>query len=613
MTYGTQWLAGRVLALCMMTAAGVDAAESSFELASPSGNIRALIAFDDATGSLSFRAASGGTIVLERSPLGILTDRVEFTAGLKTVGTARAVIDETYTLPHGKTSTYRNRANELTISLEKAGKKLGVVFRAYDDGIAFRYVIPGSGDIAITSEATAFSVAGSPSYWGQSHPNAYGYEFPLGKIVHESYSLALLCELSQQKHWVLLAQAATYSDYCIPYLKRRDRKSNLLKVTFPIDQKEPIRTTLPFASPWRVAVISRGDLSAIVEQTLFENLNPPTEPELVDADWIRPGRSSWDWFAGDKRNWKGWLDFAAEMGWEYHLIDDGWEGYVEDPLAANEYARSKGRGIFAWRRTPGLMEAEAIEKLFKHYAELGFRGSKVDFFDRLPHGRTGADYEDTQMGLRVRDNLCRIGARYRIQLVFHGCAIPSGERRRWPHLLGTEAIKGQEGGPSATSDNCVAYIRNPLGSVDWSPVWFGKGGKTDAYQLATSIVFESGLLIFADLHRDYLNHPSKDFLKRVPAAWDETKLIEGYPGSHTVIARRKGSEWYVGALTTKERDFRLPFAFLQTGQTYAATIFSDAQSGLKSVIEEKEISSSDTISLAAVDRGGFVVHLVPKG
>ena len=217
------------------------------------------------------------------------------------------------------------------------------------------------------------------------------------------------------------------------------------------------------------------------------------------------------------------------------------------------------------------------------------------------------------MGLRVRDNLCRIGARYRIQLVFHGCAIPSGERRRWPHLLGTEAIKGQEGGPSATSDNCVAYIRNPLGSVDWSPVWFGKSGKTDAYQLATSIVFESGLLIFADLHRDYLNHPSKDFLKRVPAAWDETKLIEGYPGSHTVIARRKGSEWYVGALTTKERDFRLPFAFLQTGQTYAATIFSDAQSGLKSVIEEKEISSSDTISLAAVDRGGFVVHLVPKG
>ena len=390
------------------------------------------------------------------------------------------------------------------------------------------------------------------------------------------------------------------------------RKSNLLKFTFPIDQKEPIKTTLPFASPWRVAVISANDLGAIVEQTMFENLNPPTDPDLVDADWIRPGRSSWDWFAGDKANWKGWLDFAAEMGWEYHLIDDGWEGYVKDPVAATEYAKRKGRGIFAWRRTPGLMEAEAIEKLFKKYHEIGFRGSKVDFFDRLPKGQTGADYEDTQMGLRVRDNLCRIGAKYKIQLVFHGCAIPSGERRRWPHVLGTEAIKGQEGGPSAQSDNCIAYVRNPLGSVDWSPVWFGKGGKTDAYQLATSVVFESGLLIFADLHRDYLAHPSKDFLKNVPAAWDETRFIDGYPASHTVIARRKGKEWYVGALTTQAREIRLPLDFLQKGTTYTATIYRDKMAGLDLTIETRQVSSSDSLALKTADRGGFVVHLAAK-
>jgi len=299
------------------------------------------------------------------------------------------------------------------------------------------------------------------------------------------------------------------------------------------------------------------------------------------------------------------------MGWEYHLIDDGWEGYVKDPVAATAYARSKGRGIFAWRRTPGLMKADAIEKLFKEYSEIGFRGSKVDFFDRLPAGKTGADYEDTQMGLRVRDDLCRLGAKYRIQLVFHGCAIPSGERRRWPHVLGTEAVKGQEGGPSAESDNCIAYVRNPLGPVDWSPVWFGKNRKTDAYQLATSVVFESGLLIFADLHRDYLAHPSRDFLRKIPAAWDETHFLDGYPGTHTIIARRKREDWYVGGLSTDARDFELRFAFLSAGTTYNATIFKDKMEALELTVESREISRSDAIELATADRGGFVVYLTP--
>ncbi len=586
--------------------------QKTMEVTSPDGKIKATITFDETAGTLSYQVTSREKTILAESPLGISTDKAKFTSGLKLMETAGAKIDETYTLPHGKVSTYHNKANELALTLQKDGHKLNVIFRAYDDGVAFRYAIPGEGPIEITDEATAFHVAGKPAYWGQSHPNAYGYEFPLGKIDHTSYSLALLCELAESKHWVLLAQAATYSDYCIPYLKRVDGNRNLLKVTFPIDQKEPIKTSLPFASPWRVAVISADDLSTIVEQTMFENLNPPTEPELVDADWIVPGRSSWDWMAGDKANWKGWIDFDAEMGWEYHLIDDGWEGYIKDPKAATEYGREKGVGIFAWRRTPGLMEPEAIEKLFKQYAEIGFRGSKVDFFDRLPNGRTGADYEDTQMGLKVRDNLCRIGAKHKIQLVFHGCAIPSGEQRRWPHVVGTEAVHGQEGGPRPQSDNCIAYIRNPLGPVDWSPVGFGKSGKTDAYQLATSVVFQTGLLIMPGLHRKYLAHPSKEFLKKVPAAWDETKFIDGYPGTHTVIARRKGKDWYVGAITSEARAFRVLLDFLEKGKTYSATIYCDKLKGLEMTVETKEVASGDTLTIDAANRGGLVVHLGPR-
>ncbi len=603
----------RILLACLITLTmnGVLFAKS-FDVTSPNGEVKMTVSCDEVAGTLSYRASSGKTVIFAKSPLGITTDKARFTTGLKFIKASEAQIDETYTLPQGKTSTYRNKANERTLAFEKDGQQLNVIFRAYDDGIAFRYAIPGSGKIEISSETSGFNVAGEPVYWGQTHPNSYGYEDDLKRIDRgNALSLALLCELKKSKHWVLLAQAATYGTYCIPHLTRKDAAPNLLTFTFPRDQKEPIKTTLPFESPWRVAVISPNGLSTIVQQTLFENLNPPTEPDLQNANWIKPGRTSWDWFAGDKGNWKGWLDFVAEMGWEYHLVDDGWQGYIKDPVAVRKYADEKGCGVMAWQSTPSMGTPEKIERVLKQYAEIGFKGAKVDFFDRLPNGSTGDDYEDTQMGIQVRDNISRLAAKYKIQIVFHGCAIPTGERRRWPHLLGTEAVKGQEGSPHAEHDNCIAFIRNPLGPVDYSPVWFGAGNRTDAYQLATSIVFESGFLIFADLHKTYLNHPSKEFLKKIAAAWDETRFVAGYPASHTVIARRKGKQWFVGGITSKRKTADVSFAFLETGVTYCATLFKDQESGRETTVETKELRRGDSMQVKMLDRGGFVILLEP--
>lgn len=584
----------------------------STQLVSPNGKVTLKIYFDKSSGTLSYEVANEKTPLLAKSPIGIVTDTTDFTSGLKLMKASNAKVDETYTLPQGKVSTYQNRANEKTIRLSKNGKKIDVVFRAYNDGIAFRYRIPGSGNVEILRETSGFNLAETPDFWGQTHPNNHGYETSLEKVNNaKAYSLGLLCEMKESKHWLLLAQAATYATYCIPHLTREDTTSNLLTFTFPIDQKEPIKTTLPFESPWRVVVISPDTLSTIVEQTLFENLNPPTDPALKNATWIKPGRASWDWFAGDKANWKGWIDFDHEMGWEYHLVDDGWERYITDPEATVKYAASKGVGVMAWQSTPSMGTPEKTETLLKKYSEIGFKGAKVDFFDRLPNGKSGPDYEDTQMGLKVRDDISQTAIKYKLQIVFHGCAIPSGERRRWPHLLGTEAVKGQEGRPSAEHDNCIAYIRNPLGPVDYSPVWFGKGNKTDAYQLATSIVFESGFLIFADLHTDYLNHPSKEFLKKLPSTWDEVEFIEGYPFSHTVIARRKGTTWFVGGISSKQMKVDLSFDFLKQGTTYSATLFKDQESGFQSTQENQKIRKGDSLKLKTLDRGGFVILLEP--
>ncbi len=579
-----------------------------FEVKSPNGKVRLTVSFDKETGTLAYDVKSDETVIFKNSPLGITTNKADFTSGLQFIEAKDTRIDETYTLPQGKVTRYHNKANEIRVLLAKDNEKVEVVFRVYDDGIAFRYVIPGSGNIEISKEASGFNVAGEPDYWGQPYPNQYGYENDLRKMDKDNaMSLAVLCELKESKHWVLLAQAATYGTYCLPHLTRNTDLPNLLRFTFPHAQTEPIHTTLPFESPWRVAVISSNDLSTIVEQTLFENLNPSTEPELQKADWIKPGRSSWDWFAGDKENWKGWIDFVDEMDWEYHLIDDGWERYVKDPTTLRDYAESKGRAAMAWQHTATMGTREDAEKVLKKYADMGFKGVKVDYFNFLPRG------EDSQMGIQTRDDISQLAAKYKLQIVFHGCAIPTGERRRWPHLLSTEAVKGQESNPSAEHDNCIAYVRNPLGPVDYSPVWFGQGNKTDAYQLATSVIFESGFLIFADLHKDYLRHPSKEFLKQVPVAWDETKFIDGYPRSHTVIARRKGKKWFVGGLASKRKMTSLSFDFLEKGVTYTATCFKDREVGLESTIEKIELKKGDLMQVTMADRGGFVMLLEPVG
>lgn len=595
--------------LCVFSAmSGLTARGASHKVTSPDGHTVATVILDESAGTLSYQVTGRNVPIIDKSPLGIATDLADFTAGLVASGSEHSQIDETYTLPQGKVSTYHNRANQLTLKFKKEGHGLSVVFRAYDEGIAFRYAIGGVGEIRITGETTGFRMAGEPVYWGQKHPNSYGYEDDLGRIEGPDFSLALLCEFKNPERWVLLSQAATYGSYCLPHLHN---DSGMLRIRFPRDQKEPVKTTLPFESPWRVAVVSHGNLSNIVEQTLFENLNPPTEPELRKAAWIRPGRATWDWFAGDKKNTRGWVDCAAEMGWQYHLLDDGWEGYVGDIPALVKHADAKNVGVMVWKATGKVRTPEAMHAAFKEYAGHGFKGAKIDFFDRLGNGPD--DYEDTQMAMQVRDDLCRIAAEYRLQLVFHGASLPTGERRRWPHLLSTEAVKGQEGSPAAPHDNCIAYIRNPLGAVDYSPVWFDKGGKSDAYQLGTSVVFESGLLLFADLHNDYLNHPSKAFLQHIPAAWDETRFIDGYPASHTVIARRKGKDWYIGGITAKARSVAVPLGFLDTNHRYQATIIRDAETGRKAVTESRDVGRSQTLEFALQDQGGFVVRLTPSG
>ncbi len=552
-----------LLALCAPTA------HAQYTVTSPGGNLS--LSVHHAREGVVFSVASGKTLLVDRGAMGIATSRGAFDAGLRFVRQTRNTIDETYQLPVGKRSTYVNRANELDLAFIKGEQEFHLVLRAYDDGIAFRYALPGSGDVEISSESTTFPLSGSNvTYWGQAHPNNYGYETALGLITASRISMPVLAQLGERKHFVLVAQAASYGNYIIPNFIRQ---GNTLSVSFPMDQKTPVRTTLPFVSPWRFMLVSPGTVGKIIESVMVENLNPPTEPELRNADWIRPGRASWDFIAGDGKKLGTWIDFDAEMGWEWHVTDAGWQGRVPHMMETTAYAKARNVAIMAWGKVANrdfLYKHDRAEAWMAELERLGLRGAKIDFFDQLDSVATATDdLEDTQGRLALRDFLSETAAKHKLMVEYHGAAIPSGERRRWPHVMSAEAIYGLERRvQNLQHDLTIPYVRNVMGPASYTPFHLTRSIGSLAYQLGQVVLYEAGIQIFAERYDRILGFAGVEFLKAVPSTWDDTRFIDGLPSSHAVFARRKGDAWFVGGISGESRIVSVPLAFLKEGVTY---------------------------------------------
>lgn len=269
--------------------------EQRWVLKSPDSRIQFSVVLDG-EGKLQYDVKRDGKTILGNSPLGIVTDRESFTEGLSFRKAATALIDETYTLPHGKISQYVNRANELTLDFDKNGHELQLVCRAYNDGIAFRYQIPGEGELQIASEPTGFVLPQDSlvNVWAQKFMKCYERTYDLGMLElldEEDYAFPMLLQVGNDG-WMLLTEAAVYGDYCASHVKINKEKARTLDLAFAPDQPEPNAARAPFATPWRAAIIG-GNLATIVESALVFHLNPPSEVE--DMSWIKPGRSAWSW------------------------------------------------------------------------------------------------------------------------------------------------------------------------------------------------------------------------------------------------------------------------------------------------------------------------------
>jgi hypothetical protein len=390
------------------------------------------------------------------------------------------------------------------------------------------------------------------------------------------------------------------------------------------------RSKLPWETPWRVVLVGVG-LGPIVESNLIEALNPPSLSN--DTSWIRPGRVSWSWWSDNAspRNIKAlreFVDLAADMGWEYSLVDANWNLMDRNAIPQLvQYAKKRKVSILLWYNSGGphnIVTEQPRDRMFdpvlrdREMAWLertGIKGVKVDFF-----------HSDKPQVIGLYHGILKDALKHRLVVDFHGCTVPRGWSRTYPNLLTMEGVPGAEQylfrdtyPETAPWQNTVfVFTRNAIGPMDYTPVAFTETKfphlTTNCHELALSVVFESGLQHFADKVSAFRSLPPapRRFLMNVPTAWDETRFVEGEPGILAVLARRRGTDWFVGGINGegREKNLKVPLAFLPEGGFEAEVIADDADPRSFGG-NTFSVTAASSIPVDVLPYGGFVMHVKP--
>lgn len=572
--------------------------------------------------------------LFSKAGLGLCTEQQRFADNLRLVSVSNPEsINESYEMITGKRNLCTNNGIERIYHFENEKKQiLKIAFRAYNDGVVFRYLLDEiKTDTAfVTTELTSYPIPDGTNRWMQQYTNDYEGFFPLAtngesteKRNPQLWGYPALVE-PQDSLFVLITEANIRPGDSGSRLYNGDQP-DLYQVR-TADEKVAFNQT--FISPWRVLII--GSLADIVESTLVTDVSEPSK--VANTSWIVPGISAWIYWAHnhgskDFRLVKEYIDLAAKMHWPYNLIDWEWDvmengGTIQDAI---QYAQVKGIKPMLWYNSgtswigpgaPGPLDRlNSKENREKEYAQLhnmGVSGIKIDFF-----AVDGAEMMNYYI------DLLEDAARYKLMINFHGATIPRGWQRTYPHLMTVEAVYGAEwynNRPilterAAAHNATLPFTRNVIGSMDYTPGTFSDSQHphitSHGHELALPVVFESALQHMPDRPETYYALPEevKTFLSELPTAWDDTKLLSGYPGMDVVIARRKGDVWYIGGLngTNEARTLNFTPGFLN-GSTKSMTIIKDGTDERSFNIDNNVqiVDKNQPISIGCLPRGGFV-------
>ncbi len=611
-----------------------------YPVSSPDGHLQLVAHLDD--GRLSYEVLRDGRRLVELSPLGLVTEEADLSRALTFVSKSTDEVNEEYTLFSGKHRLCRNHCRQLSLSLRgERNLSLGVFFRIYDDGFAFRYTVGSSEEIAsltITDDCSRLRVAdfdyclgskfiggiNSPNYPYESYYRRYDWQQMLTEQGDRRLNAPAL--VSNATDYLLLSEAANDGRYSSSLLRAEDREGEFSfsyagnTKDFAEDKPQRLRLSLPLHTPWRMAIT--GSLSTIFESVMTESLNPPTQ--MTDTDWIRPGRASWDWGGTDGCGYEPYtregadslyVDLAADMGWEYILVDAGWNAATIRQTV--DYARQKGVKVLLWETAVleynKAFSNEQMDATLSEWEKWGIAGIKVDFWE-----------DDSHETMQRMENLLRCAARHHMLVNFHGCTRPSGLRRTYPHLLSYEAVLGgeqnfwnrqREAAMNAEHHVNLFLTRNVIGQADFTPGDFALrmgtllSNVSQAQRMGLLVGFENGLLHVCESPENLRYFLGLDVMRRIPATWDESRLLEAEVQQYTTIARRNGTDWWLSGATVGERTARLPLTFLPKGKTYTAYIYRDGTCRTDMVFERRTVSRSTILRIPEMDGGGFLVQI----
>ena len=650
--YRIQWLipvlAGGIFLICSCSPGA-----NEYRLPGPDGNI--VLYFRISPDSTAhYRVEHRAVEVLRESGLGIVREDADFGAGLVLDSVSDPVeVRESYRLITGKKREVSHASVQRTMHLHnREGKRMDIVFRAFNDGAAFRYVFPGVSQEQLLIEreysgfhfppdtrATIQPMAVAGTGWCQTQPSYeefYEQDVLLDSLPESEAGWVMPALFRTGDSWVLVSETGLVRNYCGSRLLHETGTSRMTiglpgeREAFPGQPAKPVHT-LPWETPWRIMAI--GGLNDIVESTLGTDLANPAAYE--DVSWIRPGRASWSWvlLKDDSITFpvqKKFIDYAAEMGWEYCLVDVDWDTRIGYPGIGElaRYATRRGVGLLLWYNSSGdwnstvyhpksrlLTHGDRMAE-FTRLKETGISGIKVDFFGGDGSSMIGY-YQD------IFEDAAKAG----LLVNCHGATIPRGWQRTYPNLVTMESVRGfeyvtfEQSNADRQPVHCciLPFTRNVFDPMDFTPVCFsGVPGlrrvTTAGFELALSVIFWSGVQHFAEVPEGMEQVPLyvKEFMKSVPVTWDDVRFMDGDPGKLVVLARRSGPVWYVAGINGEDREKTVNLQMDLPDGGNRGELITDGEELNYFRNETVELLPGNPLKVTLKPHGGFVIRLSPS-
>lgn len=608
-------------------------APDEVKVVSPNGQIQFHLTYKNAP-RLNYQITLKNKPVIEPSQIGIVIDGVDLGQGAEVGKVESYRLKEKYQW-RGVHSEAVNDCTGAKISVRRRISKIDytIEVRAFNNGIAFRCIVPESGGKQrVPDEATAFVVPAGSTVWFhdfEGHYEGVHVKKEIAEVKDGEWAAAapLAVKLPNGNGYAALTEAAliNYAGMGFQADGQRGFKARLAHahpVSHPFDLRygkdEAKRLSAPPAfsgtitTPWRVVMIG-ADLNALVNCDIVHNVSPPPDKKLFPAgfntEWIRPGRAVWRYLDGGENTFEGMKEFsmlAGKLGFEHNVVEGIWHKWTEEQMRELvNYSNQYKVGIWFWEHSKNLRTPEARRNFFEQLRRVGVVGTKIDFFDH-----------EAKEIIDLYQALLKEAAEHKIMLEFHGANKPAGESRTFPNEMTREAIRGLEYRSMterARHNTTLPFTRFLAGHADYTPMIFSERRRETswAHQIASAAIFTSPLMVYGAHPKSILENPAADLIKSIPSVWDETVALPASEiGEIAAFARRKSGTWFLAIMNgSTPRNVKIPLAFLGSSKykTMSARDKLDDAAAVK--IENSIVSRKDSLTIEMRGGGGFIARL----